>query len=262
MFIQLIYASVPITPDTVVLDFVPASKKANDSMGITGLLVSDSSAYLQVLEGEQDVVDKLYAKIKADYRHKNVELIRYDSISYATRQFKSWGMRHVKLPKNIKLECLSVEEKISVLYKTADAEIRRKFLGTIAVGLVAAFALVLATFTFGPKIEQMVFPPFINLIGTVVKRSENTTQVLVTGNRDRDRYCTLDSIHARSFLRSVRQDSSTKILEINGIQNDRFVVRLLITHPEVDLFDIEVWSTCVPLWHIKQIVQVPNIKTD
>jgi hypothetical protein len=50
---------------------------------------------LQVLEGQRSAVNRLYARILADRRHKDVELLIYEEIS--ERRFGQWAMAHVPL---------------------------------------------------------------------------------------------------------------------------------------------------------------------
>jgi hypothetical protein len=48
-----------------------------------------------VLEGERSKVNRLYARILADQRHKDVELLHFEEIS--DRRFGAWSMAHVQL---------------------------------------------------------------------------------------------------------------------------------------------------------------------
>ena len=255
MLTQLIYVSVPTEPvQTAVLDFIPVSKKTNDLLGITGLIVSDSTAYVQVLEGEQDDIDHVYAKIKSDTRHKNVELILYRSIQ--TRQFETWSMRYVALPKTITLESLTAEEKITVMYKTARIELRKKIMLTVLAGFMTLFAVTLGTLTFGPMIERAVLPPMYDLSGTVIQRTDNTAEILVTGNRHSDRHCKFSGIYASVFNKKEHQDSSIKILDVSPDQNARFVARVSVVYPQADQFETQVWSSCHALWDVQQQIEI------
>lgn len=51
------------------------SARRNRTLGITGFLVEHEGTLLQVLEGEPEAVDGLYARIRQDTRHRNVELL-------------------------------------------------------------------------------------------------------------------------------------------------------------------------------------------
>ena len=63
--------------------------------GITGVLCQGQGVFLQVLEGERGKVTSLYARIHADSRHKDLELIHCESIG--ERRYGDWSMAHVRL---------------------------------------------------------------------------------------------------------------------------------------------------------------------
>ncbi len=97
MLIRVIYVSTAVVPQTstltdAILRKAQAWNKAND---ITGVLCQGQGVYLQALEGERGIVTKLYARIYADQRHTNVEIIHCESI--AKRRYEKWSMAHVSL---------------------------------------------------------------------------------------------------------------------------------------------------------------------
>ena len=51
---------------------------------------------MQVLEGEEEAVNRLYLGITADPRQQDVRLIQYEQIDH--RQFDDWAMALAKLP--------------------------------------------------------------------------------------------------------------------------------------------------------------------
>ena len=67
----------------------------NQANGVTGVLCQGQGVYLQALEGERSTVTQLYARIFADKRHANVEMIHCESI--AQRRYQNWSMAHVSL---------------------------------------------------------------------------------------------------------------------------------------------------------------------
>ena len=89
--IQLIYTSTLIadTPD-VMADILQTSRRANKSHNISGMLLCAKGGVLQVLEGEDDVVSKLYRSIELDKRHNNIFLLSKTEV--VERQFASWAM--------------------------------------------------------------------------------------------------------------------------------------------------------------------------
>ena len=89
--IQLIYTSTLVadTPD-VMADILQTSRRANKSHNISGMLLCAKGGVLQVLEGEDAVVSKLYRSIELDKRHNNIFLLSKTEV--VERQFASWAM--------------------------------------------------------------------------------------------------------------------------------------------------------------------------
>lgn len=82
-------ASVPFTePD--LLDLLARSRAKNAGLEITGILLYRQGTFLQVLEGDRDRVDELYATISADARHHAVDTVLVED--RAVRRFPEWTM--------------------------------------------------------------------------------------------------------------------------------------------------------------------------
>ena len=62
----------------------------NTKLGVSGILLFNTSYYLQALEGPREKVNDLYFKILKDPRHKDCRLMSFTDIS--TRDFGDWGM--------------------------------------------------------------------------------------------------------------------------------------------------------------------------
>jgi hypothetical protein len=90
--LSLIYVStsVKLLNDQELLDILKVSRENNLSSEVTGLLLYKGGNFMQVLEGEEEVVTALYEKIKADPRHKDVSIISKEQIQ--ARQFHAWEM--------------------------------------------------------------------------------------------------------------------------------------------------------------------------
>lgn len=72
-------------------DLLEISRKNNTAHQITGLLLYDGSGtFIQVLEGEQEQVDKLYEIINQDPRHHSIGQLSYTKIT--ERTFPDWKM--------------------------------------------------------------------------------------------------------------------------------------------------------------------------
>jgi len=97
MLVRLLYASraaEPVTPD-LLSAILRRSRQHNPAQGITGVLCCSGDVFLQVLEGGRPAVNRLYARIVADPRHRDPELLAYESI--IERRFAGWSMGQVQL---------------------------------------------------------------------------------------------------------------------------------------------------------------------
>lgn len=97
MLIRLIYVSKAVGPQTSALtDSILRKAHAwNTQNDITGVLCEGQGVFLQALEGERGKVTRLYARISADPRHTDLELIHCESI--IKRRYGQWSMARVSL---------------------------------------------------------------------------------------------------------------------------------------------------------------------
>ena len=97
MLVRLLYASraaEPVSPE-LLSAILRRSRQHNPAQGITGVLCCSGNVFLQVLEGGRPAVNRLYARIVADPRHLDTELLAYESI--VERRFAGWSMGQVQL---------------------------------------------------------------------------------------------------------------------------------------------------------------------
>jgi Sensors of blue-light using FAD len=90
--IQLVYLSSTsglLSADDIAQILIK-SRENNAGLEVTGLLVYKGGNVLQVLEGEREVVLKLYEKIKRDPRHGGV--IKLYEKEIEVRDFPDWTM--------------------------------------------------------------------------------------------------------------------------------------------------------------------------
>ncbi len=66
------------------------ARRQNAARGITGALFSVDGVFVQILEGERDVVTRLLAHIREDPRHCQLKVIAEQPI--AQRVFSTWSM--------------------------------------------------------------------------------------------------------------------------------------------------------------------------
>jgi hypothetical protein len=67
-----------------------ASRRNNVSLGLTGMLLYLGGAFLQVLEGPEESVEKIYTRIRSDSRHWEARTLLESDILH--RAFGAWSM--------------------------------------------------------------------------------------------------------------------------------------------------------------------------
>lgn len=89
---QIIYVSEKTNKSSDSLtDIYDISQKNNPESEISGCLLVGSNSYLQLLEGPDSAVEKLYSKIESDSRHRKVKKL-YDQ-RIEKKWFSSWSMK-------------------------------------------------------------------------------------------------------------------------------------------------------------------------
>jgi hypothetical protein len=90
--IHCIYASTATAgfQEASIPQLLEGARIKNSARGITGMLLFIEGSFFQVLEGEADTVDMIYATIATDSRHARVTQIIREPI--AQRSFDEWSM--------------------------------------------------------------------------------------------------------------------------------------------------------------------------
>ena len=93
MLRRLIYTSAVKGSQTpgMIADILGAAGRHNHADGITGILIAGGGCFFQVLEGDHDVVEKTFNRIRIDHRHGEA-LILWDEPA-EDRLFPDWAMR-------------------------------------------------------------------------------------------------------------------------------------------------------------------------
>jgi hypothetical protein len=65
-------------------------RRNNEALGITGMLLYRDGNFMQAIEGPQDAVSRLHAKIENDPRHRG--MLTLVSGPAAAREFTHWSM--------------------------------------------------------------------------------------------------------------------------------------------------------------------------
>ena len=88
----LIYIStaVKLMTEADLVNILSNSRENNKAKTITGMLIYGDGTFIQVLEGNQEDVDRIYDKITQDKRHKNLILLASGSLN--KRNFPDWTM--------------------------------------------------------------------------------------------------------------------------------------------------------------------------
>lgn len=75
----------------------------NQDLGVTGILLYKDGDFLQLIEGEQPVVAKLFSTIKSDPRHTEITVLLANECT--ERLFSDWSMafRDLSDPELLKL---------------------------------------------------------------------------------------------------------------------------------------------------------------
>jgi hypothetical protein len=97
MQVRFLYVSRAVGPQTttVTASILSTAQAHNRQNGIGGVLCQGKGLYLQVLEGERSAVNRLYSRIMADSRHKDVEMLHLEEVS--ERRYADWSMALVSL---------------------------------------------------------------------------------------------------------------------------------------------------------------------
>ncbi len=89
---SLIYLSSAVFPfqPQDLLELLAKSRVSNTSLDVTGMLLFKHGNFLQVLEGEKEIVLALYKKIVRDPRHRKITTVSQEKIM--RRDFSDWSM--------------------------------------------------------------------------------------------------------------------------------------------------------------------------
>jgi hypothetical protein len=71
-------------------EILKIAREKNEAYGISGLLLYRHGFFIQLLEGNEDQVYKIYNKIKTDSRHQDAFILA--EFHSETRLFQNWSM--------------------------------------------------------------------------------------------------------------------------------------------------------------------------
>lgn len=90
--IRLVYVSSATVDlsDSELNQLLEQSVRNNAAKGVTGMLVYADGNFIQVLEGEAEVVDALFQRIELDIRHQGTIVLHREVVE--SRDFPQWHM--------------------------------------------------------------------------------------------------------------------------------------------------------------------------
>ena len=91
--LQIVYTSTANQEfSSVDIDRLLAGARArNRAIGVTGMLVFHDGTFLQALEGEQRAVNEIFASIRSDRRHRDIDVL-HRGPGFDQRVFGDWSM--------------------------------------------------------------------------------------------------------------------------------------------------------------------------
>ena len=101
---QVVYSSAAVEAfsEAQLTDLLSQARVNNERLGVTGMLLYHEGSFLQVVEGDDEVLETLIQTISKDKRHHRVVPLLRRSV--AERQFDKWKMGFASaknLPKNM-----------------------------------------------------------------------------------------------------------------------------------------------------------------
>ena len=90
--LQIIYASSATPPMNAeqLKVLLAVSKRNNEAVGVTGLLLYKDGNFLQLLEGPKGSVTQVFDRVRQDPRHERIIVLLQESSS--AREFAGWTM--------------------------------------------------------------------------------------------------------------------------------------------------------------------------
>jgi hypothetical protein len=86
-------------------EILAKSEKNNGKDNISGILLYKSGIFLQLLEGDEAAVEKVYTRIAQDPRHENI--VRMFSLNCNERIFPSWKMAYKELSQELDIKMIN-----------------------------------------------------------------------------------------------------------------------------------------------------------
>lgn len=114
-YAYLIITSTPTgaVDDAMLLTIQAAASRNNAKADVTGVLLYGGGKFLQALEGPEEAINALFARVSADPRHTDIE-VRYRG-TCSQRAFLSWSMGVLSHKQTTPITAEEVEKILSEL---------------------------------------------------------------------------------------------------------------------------------------------------
>ncbi|MGM0551957.1 MAG: BLUF domain-containing protein [Bacteroidota bacterium] len=98
--IHIVYVSFSSKPlsNQELNELLTTIRKKNSANEITGLLLYNNSTFIQVIEGAEETLHRVFEKIRKDVRHTNVVILMEEPIQQRT--FPGWYMGFQQIEEN------------------------------------------------------------------------------------------------------------------------------------------------------------------
>jgi hypothetical protein len=92
---QVMYSSQATKPMTITRleEILEDARTGNEARNVTGVLVYVDGVFLQIIEGDKDIVLNLMANIASDSRHRSVKVFYEAEVD--AQAFESWSMAYL-----------------------------------------------------------------------------------------------------------------------------------------------------------------------
>jgi hypothetical protein len=110
---------------TTLVVLLMQARSLNEQQHVTGALVYGDGQFIQVMEGEEDVIKDLYSRVCKDPRHHNIRTLAEGPI--ASRNFAQWSMAFGEVP----------TAEFQVLQQVAEYQSPAQMASQLAAGKVA-----------------------------------------------------------------------------------------------------------------------------
>jgi acylphosphatase len=126
MVFRLIYRSQAVDglSDADLRSIAMFSSIKNKQLGIAGLLLHFDGHIMQVLEGPKDAVETLYARIKQDPRHMNVDCVYEQECNAPAFETWSMGFRPVECVEDLDVFFTLSKESLDEIVANANEPVR------------------------------------------------------------------------------------------------------------------------------------------